>query len=60
VPKLTRNVVPAAEQFTPGYDSYTNSVRDSDESQIAERRVNVWWRPAWEDYLGLPESVNDD
>jgi L-asparaginase len=24
---------------------------------IAERRVDVWWRPAWEDYLGLPESV---
>ena len=24
---------------------------------IAERRVDVWWRPAWEDYLGLPESL---
>ena len=26
--------------------------------EIAERRVDVWWRPAWEDYLGLPESVD--
>jgi L-asparaginase len=26
--------------------------------EVAERRVNVWWRPAWEDYLGLPESVD--
>jgi L-asparaginase len=24
---------------------------------IAERRVDVWWRPAWEDFLGPPESV---
>jgi L-asparaginase len=26
--------------------------------EIAERRVDVWWHPAWEDYLGLPESVD--
>lgn len=25
---------------------------------ISERRVDVWWRPAWEDYLGLPKSVD--
>ena len=26
--------------------------------EVAERRVDVWWHPAWEDYLGLPESVD--
>jgi L-asparaginase len=26
--------------------------------EVAERRVDVWWRPAWEDCLGLPESVD--
>ena len=25
--------------------------------EIVERRVHVWWRPAWDDYLGLPESL---
>jgi L-asparaginase len=27
---------------------------------IAEGRVDVWWRPAWEDHLGLPGSVDGD
>ncbi len=26
--------------------------------EIVERRVDVWWHPAWEDYLGLPESID--
>src|SRR5439155_9711024 len=26
--------------------------------EVAERRVHVWWHPAWEDCLGLPESVD--
>src|SRR5262249_10991729 len=25
--------------------------------EIAEQRVDVWWRPAWEDYVGLPGSL---
>ena len=25
--------------------------------EVAERRVDVWWRPAWEDYVGLPDSL---
>lgn len=26
--------------------------------ELSEGRVEVWWRPAWEDYLGLPDSVD--
>jgi L-asparaginase len=26
--------------------------------ELSEGRVEVWWRPAWDDYLGLPESVD--
>ena len=26
--------------------------------EIVERRVDVWWHPAWEDHLGLPESID--
>jgi L-asparaginase len=26
--------------------------------EVTERRVDVWWRPAWEDELGLPESLD--
>ena len=26
--------------------------------EIAEGRVDVWWHPAWEDALGLPESLD--
>jgi L-asparaginase len=25
---------------------------------VVERRVDVWWRPAWEDYLGEPDSFD--
>ena len=25
---------------------------------VVERRVDVWWRPAWEDYLGEPASFD--
>ena len=25
--------------------------------EVSEGSVDVWWRPAWEDYLGLPDSV---
>jgi L-asparaginase len=26
--------------------------------EVSEGRVEVWWRPAWEDHLGLPDSVD--
>lgn len=27
--------------------------------EVTERRVDLWYRPAWDDYLGLPTSVAD-
>lgn len=26
--------------------------------EVAEQRVDVWWRPAWEDFVGLPDSLD--
>jgi len=26
--------------------------------EVAEQRIDVWWRPVWEDYLGLPDSLD--
>jgi L-asparaginase len=26
--------------------------------EVAERRPHLWYRPVWEDYLGLPESLD--
>jgi L-asparaginase len=26
--------------------------------EVSEGRVDVWWHPAWEDHLGLPDSVD--
>jgi L-asparaginase len=26
--------------------------------EVSEGRVDVWWRPAWEDHVGLPESLD--
>ena len=51
----------AARFVTKTHTSRVSSLRSPEAGplgEVSEGRVDVWWRPAWEDHLGLPEAVD--